>query len=121
MRAGEMWPFNGALPVIEHRGAIRGRWKVAQHWCPTHELIDIPVTSLSVGRWPTVVSNAALQRWLVPQQWCPTPLSVGKCGRNKVACLVLHLFLTYFLPCGLMPGHQAPTQLWGLLASRMSP
>ena len=87
MRAGEMWPFNGALPVIEHRGAIRGRWKVAQHWCPTHELIDIPVTSLSVGRWPTMVPNPALQRGKVAQHWCPTPLNVGNVAQIRCPAL----------------------------------
>ena len=97
------------------------RGKVAQHWCPTHELIDIPVTSLSVGRWPTMVPNPALQRGKVAQHWCPTPLNVGNVAQIRCPALSFIFFLTYSIPCGQMPDHQPPTQLWGLLASRMSP
>ena len=49
--------------------------KVALFRCPTHELIDIAVTSLSVERWSTMVPNHALQRGKVAQHWCERPKS----------------------------------------------
>ena len=61
--------------------------KVALFRFPTHELIDIPVTSLSVGRWPTMVPNPALQRGKVAQHWCPTPLNVGNVAQIRCPAL----------------------------------
>ena len=55
------------------------RGKVAQHWCPTHELIDIPVTSLSVGRWPNTGAQPPSMWAMWPKKGalpCPSSFSL---------------------------------------------